>query len=119
MMFSIRHQTRFKYDSAVQESMMEVRKQPRTEYHQRCLSFDLLVSPKTRVMSYRDYLGNTIHHFTVPGKHTQLQIIAESRVETSPPPSLPDRLPESAWRDLDQMVAAGDYWEFLMPSDYA
>ncbi len=98
---------------------MEVRKQPRTEHLQRCLSFDLLVSPKTRVMSYRDYLGNNIHHFTVPGKHAQLQIVAESKVETGPPPPLPDRLPDSAWQEIDQMVSAGDYWEFLMPSDYA
>jgi transglutaminase-like putative cysteine protease len=119
MFFSIRHQTRYKYDSAVQESIMEVRKQPRSEGSQRCLNFDLLVSPKTRVSQFRDHLGNTVHHFTVPGKHTQLQIIAESRVESNPGPAIPDRLNESAWDELDSMVQQGDYWEFLMPSDFA
>jgi transglutaminase-like putative cysteine protease len=119
MFFSIRHQTRFKYASAVQESLMEVRKQPRTEGTQRCISFELLVSPKTRVHFYRDYLGNSVHHFSVPGKHTQLQIVAEAKVETGPKPILPLSLPMESWNELDAMAAAGDYWEFLMPSDYA
>lgn len=98
---------------------MEIRKQPRTEGTQRTLSFELLVSPKARVMQYRDYLGNTIHHFTVPGKHTQLQIIAEARVETGSAPTLPGSLFPAAWEELDSIVANGDYWEFLMPSDFA
>lgn len=119
MFFSIRHQTRFKYDTAVQESLMEVRKQPRTEGTQRCLSFELLVSPKARVHVYRDYLGNSIHHFCVPGKHAQLQIVAEAKVETGQPLMLPFSIEPSAWTELDAMIAAGDYWEFLLPSDYA
>lgn len=98
---------------------MEVRKQPRTEGSQRSLSFDLLVSPKTRIMQYRDYLGNTVHHFTVPGKHTQLQIVADARVETGPPPALPGSLFPTAWDELDSIVSNGDYWEFLIPSDFA
>lgn len=98
---------------------MEVRKQPRTEGAQRNLSFDLLVSPKTRIMQYRDYLGNTVHHFTVPGKHTQLQIIADARVETGPAPGLPGNLFPAAWDELDSIVSSGDYWEFLGPSDFA
>ncbi len=118
MFFHIRHQTRFKYDSAVQESIMEVRKQPRTEGLQRCLSFDLLVSPRAPVSSYRDHLGNMVHQFNVPGKHSQLLIVAEARVETAPPPQLPD-LHASAWAELDDAVGQHDYWEFLMPSDYA
>jgi len=97
---------------------MEVRKQPRTEGTQRCISFELLVSPKARVHFYRDYLGNSVHHFSVPGKHTQLQIVAEAKVETGPKPVMPDSLPMESWNELDAMAAAGDYSEFLMPSDY-
>ncbi len=118
MYFSIRHLTRFKYDSPVQESIMEVRKQPRSEGLQLCLSFDLTVNPKARVLQYRDYLGNTIHHFNVPGKHTQLQVLAESRVETGAAPMLPPRLGFDAWGELDNIVHNGDYSEFLMPSDF-
>jgi len=119
MFFSIRHQTRFKYDSAVQESIMETRMQPRSEGLQRCLSFDLLVSPKANIHQYRDYLGNTIHHFNVPGRHTQLQIVADAKVETGVLSTLPDRMPEESWPELDRMIQLGDFWEFLMPSDFA
>jgi len=98
---------------------MEIRKHPRTEGAQRCLSFDLFVSPKVRIQQYRDYLGNTIHYFDAPGKHSQLQIIAQAKVETGAGPVLPDRLPHDAWQELDSMVNNGDYWEFLMPSDFA
>ncbi len=118
MFYSIRHLTRFRYDSAVNESLMEVRMHPRTEGTQRCLSFQLSTDPRGRMNEYRDYLGNTIHHFDVPGKHTQLSIVAESAVEIQPVPELPERLGSDAWRELDEMVAAGDYWEMLMPSEF-
>lgn len=119
MFYSIRHVTHFKYDSAVSESIMELRMQPRTEGPQRCLSFDLLVSPRARVHQYRDHVGNTIHHFDVPGKHSQLQIVSEAIVETQAPAFLPDTLPTDAWDELDEAVAQADYWESLMPSDFA
>jgi transglutaminase-like putative cysteine protease len=118
MFYSIRHLTRFRYDSAVNESLMELRMHPRTEGTQRCLSFQLSIDPRGRMNEYRDYLGNTVHHFDVPGKHTQLSIVAESAVEIQPLPELPERLGPDAWRELDEMVAAGDYWEMLMPSEF-
>src|SRR5580704_13425455 len=94
MFYSIRHLTQFRYDSPVSESLMEVRMHPRTEGPQRCLSFQLSVNPRAQVNLYRDYLGNSVHHFDVPGKHTQLRIVP------------------------DALVASGDYWEMLMPSQF-
>jgi transglutaminase-like putative cysteine protease len=119
MFYSIRHLTRFRYDSPVSESLMEVRMHPRTEGIQRCLSFQLSVDPRARVNVYRDYLGNSVHHFDVPGKHTELAILAESLVEMETPAELPQGLGPGAWDDLDAMVAAGDYWEMLAPSFFA
>ena len=119
MFYSIRHLTRFAYKASVSESQMEVRMHPRTEGGQRCLSFDLTVMPRTRWNSYRDYLGNSVHHFDVPGKHRELKIVAESLVEIEPPEELPNGLDASAWDELDAQVAAGDYWEMLMPSQFA
>lgn len=118
MFYSIRHLTRFRYSSPVSESIMELRMHPRTEGDQRCLTFQLSVDPRTRFHEYRDYLGNTIHHFDVPGKHTQLRIVAESLVEVLEPPPIPDALTPSDWRELDLIIAAGDYWEMLMPSPF-
>jgi transglutaminase-like putative cysteine protease len=119
MFYSIRHLTRFRYDSPVSESLMELRMHPRTESSQRCLSFQVSVDPRARLNEYRDYLGNTIHHFDVPGKHTQLRIVAEALVEMQSTRELPERLDPEAWGELDELAAAGDYWEMLMPSQFA
>ena len=119
MFYSIRHLTQFRYDAPVSESLMEVRMHPRTEGGQRCLSFQLTVDPRAQVNGYRDYLGNSVHHFDVPGQHKELAILAEALVEMQPPDALPDRLGADAWRQLDAETAAGDYWEMLMPSHFA
>jgi transglutaminase-like putative cysteine protease len=119
MFYSIRHLTRFLYESPVSESLMEVRMHPRTEMEQRCLSFQLMVDPRARVHTYRDYLGNSVHHFNVPAKHLELRILAEALVELEPPQDLPERLAPSAWDELDAEVAAGDYWEMILPSAFA
>ena len=118
MFYTLRHITRFRYESPVSESLMEVRKHPRTETWQRCLSFQLRVLPKARTFWYRDYLGNTIYHFDVPGAHRQLLVAAESLVETQPGPALPDSLPASAWDHLDRVTGEGDFSEMLMPSQF-
>ena len=57
MFYSIRHITRFRYTSPVRESIMELRMHPRSEGLQRCLSFQLTLTPRTQPHSYRDYLG--------------------------------------------------------------
>jgi len=91
---------------------------PRTDGPQRCLSFQLSVDPRTQVNSYRDYLGNSVHHFDVPGKHVRLRIVAESLVEVQNLPDVPESLEAEDWSRLDELVAAGDYWEMLMPSQF-
>ncbi|MGB6947557.1 MAG: transglutaminase family protein [Bryobacteraceae bacterium] len=118
MYYSIRHVTKFRYSAHVSESLMEARMQPRSDAAQRCLSFQLNVQPKTRVQSYRDYLGNTVHHFDVPGRHKQLSIVADALVDVQPVLALPKSLGENAWEELDDMIAAGDYIEMLMPSQF-
>lgn len=119
MFYSIRHITRFRYSGPVSESIMEVRMQPRTEAAQRCLTFQLSVHPRTRVALYRDYLGNIVHHFDVPGHHKQLVIVAEALVDVRPPIELPPALGPNAWAELDYLIASGDFWEMLMPSHFA
>lgn len=116
--FSIRHLTRFEYASSVCETLMETRMRPRTDSNQRCLTFTLSVSPRCRVFSYRDHLGNSVHHFDIPGEHKNLVIIAESLVELQKLAVIPDRLDASAWNELDDLVANGDFAEMLLPSTF-
>ncbi len=119
MYYVVRHVTRFRYSAPVTESMMEVRMQPRGEGCQRCLSFELTTSPRTRIMSGHDYLGNVVHHFNIPHRHTQLTITAQSLVAITPSPPLGNALDVSAWSELDALVADSDVGEMLVPSVFA
>lgn len=119
MYYSIRHLTKFLYSNPVSESMMETRMHPRSDQNQRCLTFHLSVSPRCRVFSYRDHLANQVHHFDIPGQHGQLVIVAESLVEVQPTAQIPSFLAPDAWNELDAMIEQDDYWEMLLPSEFA
>src|SRR5208282_1415410 len=122
MIYSVVHITTFTYQPAVRESVMEVRMQPRSDGPQHCLTFQLDVSPAANIMQYRDFLGNTVHHFDIAGKHTQVSVTAQSSVEVQPTPP-PNPADAGDWNDLDRIVASAigsdDYWEMLLPSQYA
>jgi len=118
MIYSVRHTTTFLYDPAVRESVMEVRMQPRSEGNQRCLSFHLDVNPPANITQYRDFTGNTVHHFNIAGSHTQVKVMAQSTVEVELVPA-PRPCDAGDWADLDALAAAGDYWEMLLPSEFA
>jgi transglutaminase-like putative cysteine protease len=117
--YAIRHLTRFRYARPISESIMETRMHPRSDSSQHCLTFSLSVSPRCRVFSYRDHLGNNVQHFDIPGEHNQLVIVAESVVEQQPLPDVPGFLSPDAWDALEDLIAAGDYWEMLLPSTFA
>ena len=116
--YSIKHLTSFRYTPAVGETLMEVRLQPRSDTQQRCLTFSLDVNPRTAVMLYRDFYGNAVHHFDIPGKHDSVQVLAEYTVEMLPRRDIAS-FPQSDWVELDELVAQGDYWEMLLPSQFA
>ena len=92
---------------------------PRSEHMQRCFTFQLSVSPRARIFSYSDYLGNLVHHFDIPAPHQHLTIIADALVEVDPPDPLPPDLGTEAWAELDRMIAVEDYWDMLRPSYFA
>ncbi len=113
MYYTIRHITRFRYSAPITQSVMETRMQPRTEGSQRCLSFQLSVTPAAKVLNYRDYLGNVIHNFDIPGEHRQLSIIAQSQVEVRPLPDLPASMPVEAWDEI-----SNNEYDMLVPSHF-
>jgi transglutaminase-like putative cysteine protease len=116
--YAIQHITRFTYGSTVSESQMEVRMQPRTEAEQTCLEFELSIEPRSRAQSYRDFLGNWVHHFNVPRHHQGLTITARARVEVDPPVALPETLDSAMWTEIDTWAARDDHWDFRHPSRF-
>jgi transglutaminase-like putative cysteine protease len=118
MQYSIRHVTKFTYESAISESVMEARMQPRTEGLQRCVSFRLTTTPGSRVLRYQDPEGNLVHHFNIPGRHSRLVIHADALVECTAPPALPETLGDNAWTHLDTVTASGEFGDFFSPSQF-
>jgi transglutaminase-like putative cysteine protease len=117
--YAIRHITRFVYAAPVTESVMELRMRPATEGGQRCLQFEVDLAPKARVFAYRDFLGNWVHHFDLPRKHTKLAVTARAQVQIDPPIAYPASLPIEAWREVDTWADRGDHWDFRRPSHFA
>jgi len=118
VIYSVRHTTTFRYEPAVRESVMEVRLQPRSDGEQRCLSFTLDVDPPANIMQYRDFTGNTVHHFDIAGSHTLVKVSAQSAVEVQSVP-VPRPADSGDWADLDALIAGNDHWEMLLPSHFA
>lgn len=119
MYFSIRHTTRFRYSSAISQSVMEVRMKPITEGVQHCLSFKLMTSPRARVLSYQDHLGNAVHHFDIPSSHSQLSVGAESVVHMGAASPIPEGPAGGDWDELETMTRRFDCVDYLSPSQFA
>ena len=119
MFYAIRHFTRYRYSRSVWQSNMEVRMHPRSENTQRCFTFQLSVSPRARIFSSTDYLGNIVHHFDIPEQHNHLTIIADALVDVDAPEDTPSSLGSEAWNELDRLIEREDYWDMLMPSHFA
>jgi len=117
MAFSIKHVTTIRYHPAVGERVMEGRMQPRSAVRPRCITLSLDVNPPANVMSYRAFFGNAVHHFDIPGRHTLIEVAAHAIVDINP--AAWPAVHYGTWEDLDTRVAEGDYWEMLLPSQYA
>lgn len=84
MLYSITHRTRLDYSHPISESVMEVRAMPRTDERQVMRQFDISVTPAAKASHHSDWLGNTVHQFSVLGVHEQVVITSKCVVETRP-----------------------------------
>lgn len=120
MYYSITHLTRFTYSEPISDSVMEVREQPRTDSCQRCIQFKLSISPDARYILQKDYLGNVIHVFDIPGRHDQLAIRTEAVVQVHERDPLPPTLDAVAWGEIESATEVDrDLFDMLMPSQFA
>jgi transglutaminase-like putative cysteine protease len=118
MAYSVKHITTFRYEPSVRESVMEIRMQPRTDFRQRCLSFSLDVNPRAHMLMYRDFYGNAVHNFDIPEKHNIIELTAQAIVDVLPANEL-EHGDHHTWADLDTHIEESDYWEMMLPSQFA
>jgi len=114
----VRHLTRFTYDKPVCESVMELRMQPLSDSRQRCLTFSVTTNPRARVFAYRDFLGNAVHYFDLPGHHARLEITSEAAVEVQPHQPPPASLTHEEWQAIDAAGQSGEWSDWLRPSRF-
>jgi transglutaminase-like putative cysteine protease len=112
------HVTEFLYDTPVTESYNEVRLRPMEDDRQSCISFRLVTSPASKGLSYRDAMGNWVHHFDVLGGHRRLKVEAESVVLAHDAPvTVPCTMSLAELDALDDEWSE-DYFDFLAPTTY-
>jgi transglutaminase-like putative cysteine protease len=80
----IRYQTQFRYAHPVRESNNELRACPTTDDRQQLVSYRLTTRPAARVLATTDYWGTRVDAFGMRAPHRELEIAAESTVETFP-----------------------------------
>jgi len=114
MLLSIQHRTHLRYDAPISETIVEIRKTPRTDAHQTLRGVRVAVGPSAPVLEFDDWLGNRVHHLSIVPFHDQVVILAQSAVETHRTPPdlasisdpLPIASPDHRHRDF---VALGGY----------
>ncbi|MEM7180052.1 MAG: transglutaminase family protein [Spirochaetota bacterium] len=79
MKYQIRHLTRYSYEKPIHNCYNILCMQPRETSLQKCLSFDLKISPDcTFTNSYKDYFDNEIVYFSIDKPHKVLEVCSES-----------------------------------------
>ncbi len=115
--YQVNHLTRFEYDGAVRESVMEVRMRPREEAGQTCEQFAVSTAPRTVVSEYVDHFGNFVDSFTLPRPHETLEIRAEAMVAVSPVACGTGR--DASWDEVAALKRDREQHMWLAASHYA
>jgi transglutaminase-like putative cysteine protease len=118
MYYAITHLTIYQYSQPITDSVMELRLHPRNDGQQRCIRFQLDIRPKVKHFSYRDYLGNVLHSFNIPGAHNHMALKSEAVVEVKSPIVLPDALSVAAWDELDAHTRERELYDMVLPSHF-
>ena len=84
MLLTIKHRTSLKYSETTQESVMEMRMHPRVDDRQVVRQFDVTVNPESRIACHVDWLGNSVHQFSLLKSHDEVTVVSRSLVETRP-----------------------------------
>ncbi|MDG2055653.1 MAG: transglutaminase family protein [Phycisphaerales bacterium] len=107
MLLEIEHHMCFSYDRFVRESHMELRIEPRSQAQQTLHEFSLAVGPPTRITRHEDWMGNTVHWFSITDYHKRIELLIRSVVEVHPAnifADINDPLPMEELHNREQMT---------------
>ncbi len=113
MRLEIRYVTSFEYPHPARDSHNVLRACPATTPTQTLISYQVETAPNARVFSHYDYWGTRVDSFGIRPPHRRLVVVADSVVETAPPPIPGNRPPRSALAGEDFLRR---HWEYLQPT---
>jgi transglutaminase-like putative cysteine protease len=121
MTYQIVHRTTYQYKHPVSFGNHAVYLAPRSDAHQRCERYELVVTPVPATHSERsDYFGNRVAFFTIQEPHEELAIEARSTVAIGGAAPWPEHSPawdEVARRLPDEIAPASlDAFQFVFES---
>ncbi len=118
MLYSVIHETHYKYSSPVAVSQQLLHLRPRTLPRQACLSYAMTADPLPAELSEAtDYFGNATARLLISMPHSSLSVRAESRVSVAPLAANPMASGSSPWETLRERLRGFDP-ELLEPSEY-
>lgn len=102
MDYQITHRTVYKYTEPVSVSHHAAHLEPLYHVGQRCLSFNITVTPQPAVLKTRtDYFGNQVCVFSLQELHQRLEVTTHSRVSVvAPTPQVLALSPP--WREVSE-----------------
>src|SRR5258706_3978506 len=112
---AIRHRTGYRYARPVRASYNEARLTPPSLDGQRTVQAALTITPAARPLRYIDYWGTTVDAFDIHVPHTELVVLATSRVEPAGPRSM---TAGASWPDLADPSIRERFAELLAASPY-
>jgi transglutaminase-like putative cysteine protease len=114
VLLEIEHHLHFNYSAYIRESHMEVRVEPRSQSGQVLHDFRVTVGPTTRVTRFEDWVGNTVHWFSITDYHDRIELLVQSVVDT--PTDTPQALAsEDPLPSAQPTLELYDYTQFTGP----
>lgn len=125
MLLHVRHETLYHYTPAVENAQHAVHLRPGNSLSQTVLQHALHINPQpAQQREAIDGYGNSKLFFSLQTSHDELQVVADSVVQTQARPAHIARTSEVAWervREAFRYRAGADYnsaWEFAFASPY-
>jgi transglutaminase-like putative cysteine protease len=110
------HRTQVRYQGPVRASYNEARMTPQALPRQSVLNADVRADIPVPIWRYSDYWGTEVSSFDIQAPHEELEIVAQSTVETKPAPEPARPLSWAALRERVADRVDRALLEFLTPT---